>query len=121
MEEKKAEKKEIVEMKKEGKMEAGLDDGKTIELSRTYKFDGEEVSSLYLSGLEEITAADMIKANNIMTNDGAAAVIPENTMYFALILASFAAGMPVEFFKELKPGDAMKVKRFITQYFFVED
>lgn len=42
-------------------------------------------------------------------------------MYFALILASFAAGMPVEFFKELKPGDAMKVKRFITQYFFVED
>jgi len=120
MGEKNTEKKEIVEIRGD-RVEVTPDDEKRIELSRTYKFEGEEVSSLYLSGLEEITAADMIKANNIMTNDGAAAVIPENTMYFALILASFSAGMPVEFFKELRPNDAIKVKRFITQYFFVED
>ena len=120
MGEKNTEKKEIVEIRGD-RVEATPDDEKTIELSRTYKFENEEVSSLYLSGLEEITAADMIKANNIMTNDGAAAVIPENTMYFALILASFATGMPVEFFKELRPNDAIRVKRFITQYFFVED
>lgn len=118
MEEKKAEKKEIVEMKKEGKMEAGLDDGKTIELSRTYKFEGEEISSLHFTGLEDVTAENMIRANNIMMNDGTSVVVPENTLYFALIIAADTTGLPIEFFKQLKPRDAMEVRRFISNYFF---
>ena len=120
MDQKKTEKKEIVEIK-DGKVEVSADEERTLGLTKTYMFEEQQISVLDFSGLEDITADDMIRANNIMTNDGAAAVIPENTMYFALILASFATGMPVEFFKELRPNDAIKVKRFITQYFFVED
>lgn len=106
------------EVKKDGKMEAGLNDGKTIELSRTYKFENEEISSLHFTGLEDVTAENMIRANNIMMNDGTSVVVPENTLYFALIIAADTTGLPIEFFKQLKPKDAMAVRRFITNYFF---
>ncbi|MCI9388377.1 MAG: phage tail assembly protein [Lachnospiraceae bacterium] len=112
------EKKEIVEVKKDGKAGVSPDDGKTLGLSRTYKFEGEEISSLRFTRLEDITAEDMIRANNIMVNEGISMVVPENTLYFALIMAADATGLPIEFFKQLKPGDAVKVRRFITNYFF---
>lgn len=120
MEQNKTEKKEIVEIR-DGKVEVTPDQEKTLELTRTYLFDGEEVSSLEFSRLEEITAEDMIRASNIMADDGAAAVIPENTLYYALIIAADATGMPIEFFKKLKPKDAIKVRRLVTHYFFGED
>lgn len=113
----KTEKKEIVEIR-DGKAKTTSDDGKTLELSRTYKFEDEEISSLHFSRLEDITAEDMIQANNIMVNDGTSVVVPENTLYFALIIAAYTTGLPIEFFKRLKPRDAMDVRRFITNYFF---
>lgn len=114
----KVEEKEIVGVKKDGKMEARPDDGKTIELSRTYKFEGEEISSLHFTSLEDVTSENMIRANNIMMNNGTSVVVPENTLYFALIIASDTTGLPIEFFMQLKPKDAMEVRRFITNYFF---
>lgn len=120
MGEKGTEKKGIVEIK-DGKVEVTPDNDMVLGLTRTYKFEEEEVSTLDLSGLVDIIADDVIKANNIMANDGAAAVIPENTLYFALIIASFVTGMPVQFFKGLKPKDAFKVKRYVSHYFFGED
>lgn len=114
----KVEKKEIVEIKKDGKVQDRPDDGKTIELSRTYKFDGEEISSLHFTRLEDVTAENMIRANNIMMNSGTSVVVPENTLYFALIIAADTTGLPIEFFMQLRPKDAMEVRRFITNYFF---
>lgn len=113
----KTEKREIVEIK-DDKVKAAPDNDKTIELSRTYKFEGEEISSLCFTRLEDVTAENMIRANNIMMNDGTAVVVPENTLYFALIIAADTTGLPIEFFKQLKPKDAMAVRQFITNYFF---
>ena len=112
--------KEIVEIR-DGEVKVEPDKEKVLELTRVYVFEGEEVSDLDFSGLEDITAEDMIRANNIMTNDGAAAIIPENSMYYALLIASDVTGMPIEFFKKLKPRDAIGVRRMVTHYFFGED
>lgn len=119
MEGKKTETKEIMEVK-DGKVETKPDDKKTVELSRTYKFDGEEISTLHFSGLEDFRARDMIRVNNIMMDNGTNVVIPENTLYFALIVASDTTGLPLEFFMQLIPRDAMSVRRFVSNYFFAE-
>lgn len=112
-------KKEIVEIEG-GKGKVAPDDDRKLELTRTYRFDGEEVSSLDFSKLEDITAKDIIQANNIMESHGVYSVYSESTMYCALIIASDATGMPFEFFEKLKPKDAIAVKRLITRYFFGE-
>lgn len=117
MEDKKTGTREAVEIGS-GRSEADPDDKKTVELSRTYKFDGKEISTLRFSGLEDITAWDMIQANNIMMDNGTNVVIPENTLYFALIIASDTTGLPLEFFMQLIPRDAMSVRRFVSNYFF---
>lgn len=117
MEDKKTGTKEAVEVSG-SRAEDRPDDKKTVELSRTYKFEGEEISTLHFSGLEDITASDMIQANNIMMDNGTNVVIPENTLYFALIIASDTTGLPLEFFMQLRPRDAMSVRRFVSNYFF---
>lgn len=120
MEQKNTGTKEIVETK-DGKVEAALDKENILELSKTYEFEGEKISSLDFSGLDDLTAENMIRANNIMENDGASATVPENTMYYALIIAADATGMPVEFLKKLKPRDAVKVRRKVSRCFFGGD
>lgn len=120
MEQKKAEKKEIVEVK-DGAVEVIPDEERTLELTRAYAFEGETISSLDFSGLEEINAESIIRANNIMVRAGTVAVVPENSMHFALIIAADATGLPIEFFKKLKPRDAIKVKNIVTHFFYGED
>lgn len=92
-----------------------------LELSKTYHFEEEEVSSLDFSGLENITANNMIRAGKIMMASGAPSVFPENDLYYLLIIASDATGMPIEFFKALAPRDALKVKNKVSGFFFGEE
>ncbi len=120
MDQKKAEKKEIVEIK-DGKVEVSADEERTLGLTKTYMFEEQQISVLDFSGLEDITADDMIRANNIMTNAGTVAVVPENNLHYALIIAASATGMPIEFFRQLKPRDAIKVKNMVTRFFYGTD
>lgn len=121
----KTEKKEIVEKKEiaemnDSRVEARQDEEKILKLSKTYEFEGEKISSLDFSGLENLTANNMIKANNIMDSNGIIANLPENTMYYALIIASDATGMPMEFLEKLNLRDAYRTRRKITHCFFGE-
>lgn len=120
MSQKTTETKEITEIG-ENRAKAVSDKKKILELVRTYPFEGEEISSLDFSGIENLTAENMIRANNIMENSGLSATVPENTMYYALIIAADATGMPIEFFKKLRPRDAVNVRRMVTRSFFGED
>lgn len=120
MNQKTAETKEVVEIKGSG-AKAVPNKKRILELVRTYKFEGEEISSLDFSGIEDLTAENMIRANNIMEDSGVSATVPENTMYYALIIAADATGMPIEFFKKLRPKDAVNVRRMVSRSFFGED
>lgn len=92
-----------------------------IKLSRTYDFEGEKIKEIDMSGLEEITANDMIKANKVLNNNGTVTVLPETNLEYTLIIAASASGLPIEFFKILVPKDAMKVKNRVTSFFFGEE
>lgn len=91
-----------------------------IKLSKTYDFEGEKIQELDFSGLENVTADDMIKANKVLASSGTVSVLPENDLYYTLIIAASATGHPIEFFKSLKPRDAIKVKNKVTSFFFGE-
>lgn len=110
-------KKEIVEIK-DGKVEVMPDEERTLVLTRAYDFDGEKISSLDFSRIEELSAKDLIRANNIMIREGTVAASAEVHLHYALIIASDVTGLPVEFFMQLKPKDAMKVKTLVVHHFF---
>lgn len=118
MRQEKTGKKEIVEVKEDGRVDVTLDKELMLELTKTYEFEGEKISCLDLSRIEDLAAADMIKANNIMLREGTVAASAETHLHYALIVASFVTGMPVEFFMKLKPKDAMKVKNLVVHHFF---
>ena len=92
-----------------------------VKLSKTYDFEGDKISELDFSGMENVTAEDMIKANKVLASSGTVSVLPENDLHYTLIIAASATGYPIEFFKALKPKDAIKVKNKVTSFFFGEE
>lgn len=92
-----------------------------IELVNTYDFEGEKINKIDMSGLEDITANDMIKANKVLTASGGVSMMPETNLEYCLIIAAGVTGRPVEFFKSMKPHDAIKIKNAVTNFFFGEE
>ena len=89
-----------------------------VKLSKEYNFEGETISEIDLSGMENLTAESMIKAEKVLTSNGMVSVMPEMNIFYSLVIASEATGKPIEFFKKLKPVDASKVKNRVTAFFF---
>ncbi|MCI7097535.1 MAG: phage tail assembly protein [Lachnospiraceae bacterium] len=101
--------------------EAAKKEEEILKLSRTYQFEGEEISEIDMSGLENLTADDMIRANKVLAASGTAAVVPETNLEYTMVIAANATNRPIEFFKALKPRDAIKVKNKVTSFFFGEE
>lgn len=107
------------EEKKEIKTEAREEDDKLVlELSKPYKFAGKTHERIDLHGLENLTAADMIAANRVLSRNGNVDFLQEMTLEYACVLASKGTDQPVEFFKGLPPKDAMKLKSRITGFLY---
>ena len=104
---------EIVEIPKK---ETELENENILKLSKVYKF--EEID---MSGMENLTADDMIKANRVLSSSGNVSVLQETSLEYAITIAASATGLPIEFFKGLCPKDAIKVKNKVTSFFFGEE
>ena len=88
---------------------------------KPFVFEGETYESVDLSGLEDLSAADMIAANKIMERGGTVNVLPEMSLEYACIISARATRMPVEFFRALPPKEALKVKKRVTNFLYAED
>lgn len=110
---------EIVNIDSAAKVE--VENKSIVKLTKTYQFEGETISEIDMSGLENLTANDMIKANKVLQAAGTVTVMPEANLEYALIVAASATGRPVEFFRGLVPRDAMKIKNAVTSFFFGEE
>lgn len=91
-----------------------------IRFKKPYIFEHVEYTEIDLSGLDDLTAADMIAINKFMhrTSGGGIDVMPEVSMEYACMLASKATKKPVEFFTSLPPREAMKVKNRVMGFLF---
>ena len=109
----------IVNIDKAG--EDAQDNDLLVKLTRTYNFEGTEISEVDLSGMDNLTENDMIRANKVLQNSGTITAVPETNLEYAMIIAASATGTPVEFFKGLKSRDAIKIKTKVTNFFFGEE
>lgn len=98
-----------------------VEESNIVEFTKVYQFEGETISKIDMSGMEGITANDLIKANKVLQASGVVSVMPETNLEYAMIIAASATSRPVEFFKGLAPRDAMKIKNKVTSFFFGEE
>lgn len=95
------------------------EDSLIIKLKKPYKFEGKEYTEIDLSGLEDLSAADMIAVNKYMDRTATGIqVMPEVSLEYACVFASKAAKLPVEFFTNLPPKQAIKVKNRVMGFLF---
>lgn len=92
-----------------------------IKFRKPFIFEDETYKEIDLSGLEDLSARDMIQAQRTMERSGSINVLPEMSLEYACIFASKATKMPVEFFQSLPPKEAIKVKNKVTNFFYGED
>ncbi len=84
-------------------------------------FEGVSYDSVDLSGLENLSAADMIAVNKTIERGGTVNVLPEMSLEYACLISARATGRPVEFFKALPPKEALKIKNRVTSFLYSED
>lgn len=63
----------------------------------------------------------MCEAEKYLARQGIVSPLPEMTMEYIAFIANKATGQPLEFFKQLPPKDATKVKNRVTSFFYGED
>ena len=92
-----------------------------VKFRKPYLFEGERYDGVDLSGLENLSAQDMLEGEKHLARSGVMTALPEMTMEYVCFMAVLASGKPIEFFKGLPPKDAIKVKNRITGFFYGED
>lgn len=95
------------------------DDG-IVKLSQTYKFDGEVISELDLSGLEDLGQIEAQKIEKLYKKfaKGNISVQPELTDEYAIVTAHHLTGLPLEFFKHIRHKDILKIRNRVINFTF---
>ena len=88
---------------------------------KPFEFEQKSYRSVDLSGLENLSAADMIAVNKIIERGGTVNALPEMSVEYACIFSAKATNMPVEFFNALPAREAIKVKKVVTNFLYGED
>lgn len=89
-----------------------------VNLHKPYKFEGSTYEKINLTGLEDLTTEDMIATNKILNRSGNTSLLPENDIEYACVIAARATKLPIEFFRNLHPKDAIKVKTKVSNFLF---
>lgn len=105
----------------DAKNEVTVGEDLTVTLSKEYNFEGEKIKKIDFSGLENVTAKTMIKANKVLTTAGDVQLLPESSLHYALIIASECTKYPIEFYEQLCPKDAMKIKNTVATFFYGDE
>lgn len=89
-----------------------------IHFKEPYEFEGKKYEKVDLSGLNDLTAKDLIEADKIFISSGQVAAMNELSVGYTCLLASRASNLPVEFFEKLPAKEAVKVKNAVGNFLF---
>lgn len=92
-----------------------------LRFGKPYTFEDEAYTEIDLSGIEDITASDMIAAQKVISKGGTVELLPEMSLQYACIIASRVTKRPIEFFTGLPAKEAMKLKNIVTGFIFGAD
>lgn len=95
----------------------------TLQLSKTYDFEGKKISSLDLSGVIELSTDTMIEIENRLAPTAPLKnpILTELDLSHTLMVASYATGLPYEFFLTLRLRDGLAVKNSVTGFIVGSD
>lgn len=112
------EKEDIVVVEEKEVLTGDVEDYRVITLKDPIKFEGNSYGKIDLTGLDNVTAADMININRRLTRNGNIDITPELTLEYALNMANIVTGLPLEFFDKLPPYAAMAIKGRVTNFLY---
>lgn len=89
-----------------------------IKFGKPFEFEGKTYTEIDLSGLEDLTGIDLLKADRILRAQGITAPLSEMTPEAACYFAGIAAGLPMEFFKTLPIKEMVKVRTTVMGFLY---
>lgn len=87
-----------------------------LKFSQPYIFSGQSYTEIDLSGIEHMTASDMSAAERYMIGEWIFTPEVEDALEYNFFLASRFSGLPMQFFMQLRPKDAGRLKAMITEF-----
>ena len=95
------------------------DDG-IVQLSKSYKFDGQIIKEIDLSGLEDLGQKEAQNIDKIYKKfaKGNISVQPELTDEYAIVTAHHLTGLPLEFFTKMRHKDILKIRNRVINFTF---
>jgi hypothetical protein len=91
-----------------------------ITLSKPYEFEGHTYTEIDMSGIYDLKSRDLSGVDKIFIAQGNNPALAGLSLEYAEIVAHKVTGLPVEFFPDLPAKDAIKLKNFVSNFFFSE-
>ncbi len=101
----------------EAKTEKKDENEMIVKFRKPFTFEGKEYDSVDLSGLENLTGADMQEVEQILRARGISSFHTDFSAEGSLLYAARAAKLPIEFFTALPLREARKVKVRVANFF----
>jgi hypothetical protein len=92
-----------------------------LKFDKPYQFEKAEYTEIDLSGMESLTAKDLIAADKMFMQNGQVPLMSEMSLGYACIIAHKASQKPIEFFENFPARDAVKLKNMVTGFFYGQD
>lgn len=93
-----------------------------VDLSKVYEVDGEEIESIDLTGLEDVTQSQQDKANKLYKKIAkTVSTTPELTTEYAVAMTHVLTGIPLEVVKQFTFKDKIRLKNAIMVFLYGED
>ena len=91
-----------------------------LRFKKPYSFEGETFTEVDLSGLEDISAADLCKVGKMVKKIDGVDPIAEMSLPYAIFMAARVTGKPLEFFQQLPAREAVKLKNLVVGFLYGE-
>ena len=91
-----------------------------LRFQKPYSFEGETFTEVDLSGLEDLSAADLCKVGKMVKKTDGLDPIAEMSLPYAIYMAARVTGKPLEFFQQLPAREAVKLKNLVVGFLYGE-
>ena len=92
-----------------------------LRFKKPYFFEGETFTEVDLSGLEDLSAADLCKVGKMVKKIDGVDPIAEMSLPYAIYMAARVTGKPLEFFQQLPAREAIKLKNLVAGFLYGGD
>lgn len=92
-----------------------------LRFQKPYSFEGETYTEVDLSGLEDLSAADLCKVGKMVKKIDGVDPIAEMSLPYAIYMAARVTGKPLEFFQQLPAREAVKLKNLVAGFLYGGD